>query len=64
MLTLLAVDPSDRTTTIRVLISFERMQQVGRRSFGHAKECAFIVPMILKTPTAVFEGLRRDEDED
>jgi len=31
---------------------------------GHAKECAYIVPHILRHPTAVFEGLRRDEDED
>ncbi len=31
---------------------------------GHAKECAYVVPMILQQPTAVFEGLRRDEDED
>jgi hypothetical protein len=31
---------------------------------GHAKECAFTVPRILQGPTAIFEGLRRDEDED
>src|SRR5690606_36045953 len=28
------------------------------------KECCFIVPFILLNPTAVFEGLRQDEDED
>lgn len=27
-------------------------------------ECGHIVPAILKCPTAIFEGLRRDEDED
>ena len=47
-----------------VQISYDRMQAVGRRSMGHAKEAAYIVPMVLLSPTAVFEGLRRDEDED
>lgn len=59
-----AVEPRDGTLSCEVQISFERMQAVGRRSLGHAKECGLIVPMILKTPTAIFEGLRRDEDED
>jgi len=40
------------------------MQAVGRRSLGHAKECGYIVPAILQEPTAVFEGLTREEDED
>jgi hypothetical protein len=31
---------------------------------AHAKECGVIVPQILQHPTAVFEGLRQDEDED
>ena len=31
---------------------------------AHAKECGIIVPMILEQPTAIFEGLRQDEDED
>ena len=35
-----------------------------QRSLGHAKECGYIVPMILQQPTAIFEGLRKDEDED
>ena len=61
---LLAVEPKDGTTTCEVQISFERMQTVGRRSLGHAKECGLILPMILQKPTAIFEGLRRDEDED
>ena len=61
---LLAVEPKDGTTTCEVQISFNRMQTVGRRSLGHAKECGLILPMILQKPTAIFEGLRRDEDED
>ncbi len=62
-LTIQAVNPANGTAC-EVLISFDRMQAVGRRSLGHAKECGFIVPAILQKPTAVFEGLRRDEDED
>lgn len=58
-----ALDPADGKTCF-VQISFERMQAVGRRGLGHAKECGYLVPMILQKPTAVFEGLRRDEDED
>jgi hypothetical protein len=63
-LTLLAVEPTDGTTTCEILISYDRMRAVARRGMGHAKECGFIVPQILQKPTAVFEGLRRDEDED
>jgi hypothetical protein len=63
-LTLLAVEPKDGTTTCEIQISYDRMQAVARRSMGHAKECAFTVPRILQGPTAIFEGLRRDEDED
>ena len=39
-------------------------QTVARRGMGHAKECAYTVPMILLRPTAIFQGLREDEDED
>jgi hypothetical protein len=58
-----AVSPADGSTCL-VQISFDRMQVVGRRGLGHAKECGYIVPMILQKPTAVFEGLRQEEDED
>lgn len=61
-ITIAAAEPDG--TTCEVQISFDRMQTVGRRSLGHAKECALIVPMILQHPTAIFSGLRRDEDED
>lgn len=30
---------------------------------GHAKEPAYSLPYILMNPSAVFEGIRRDEDE-
>ncbi|MFI5456537.1 MAG: hypothetical protein ACHRXM_13900 [Isosphaerales bacterium] len=50
-ITLLAVEPKDGTLTCEVQISFDRMQTVGRRSMGHAKECGLIVPMILEMIT-------------
>jgi hypothetical protein len=63
-LILQALDPVTGKLTAEVQVSYDRMQTVGRRSLGHAKECGYIVPAILQRPTAVFEGLRRDEDED
>ena len=63
-LTLQALDPVTGKLNSEVQISYDRMQAVGRRSLGHAKECGYIVPAIMQQPTAVFEGLRRDEDED
>ena len=63
-LTLRAVDPQDGTLSAEVQVSFDRMQSVGRRSLGHARECGEIVPAVLQNPTAVFEGLREDTDED
>jgi hypothetical protein len=63
-LTLAAIEPKDGTLTCEVLVSYDRMQAVARRSMGQAKECGLIVPAILQRPTAIFEGLRRDEDED
>src|SRR5437588_5863224 len=61
-LALQALEPDGSVGEVQ--ISFDRMQTVGRRSLGHAKECGLIMPMILQQPTAIFEGLRRDEDED
>ena len=63
-ITLQAIEPKDGTLSCEIQISFDRMQAVGRRSMGHAKECGIILPMILQKPTAIFEGLRSDEDED
>lgn len=58
-----ALDPdSDQLTKVQV--SYDRMQAVARRSMAHAKECGLIVPQILQSPTAIFEGLREDDDED
>lgn len=62
-LVLPAVNPEDGSVG-EVQISYDRMQAVARRSMGHAKECGIIVPSVLQMPTAVFEGLRQDEDDD
>jgi len=61
-ITIEAIQPDGTMGTVQ--ISFDRMQAVGRRSMGQAKECGYIVPAILQQPTAIFQGLRRDEDED
>ena len=41
-ITLLAVESKDGTLSCEVLISFDRMQAVGRRSLGQARECGYI----------------------
>src|SRR5262245_13917700 len=46
-----------------VQLSYARLQSVAKRSLGHTKEAAYIVPYILQNPAAMFEGLMRDEDE-
>src|ERR1051326_8258571 len=56
-----AVNPRDGKRC-EVLISHARMQAVATRSMGHAKECVYIVPEILQSPTSAFEGLRRPDD--
>ena len=58
-----AVDPTTGKKC-QVQISFARMHAVGKRSLGHAAECGYIVPLVLQEPTAIFDGLRREEDED
>lgn len=58
-----AVNPADGAEW-EVWISHQRMDAVAKRGMGHVKELAFIVPTVLATPVAVFEGLTRDEDED
>ena len=62
-LSLAAINPVDGKPC-EVMISYDRMQSVAKRSMGQVKECGFIIPYILQHPAAIFEGLRRDEDED
>ena len=58
-----AINPADGTTC-KVQISHGRMLAVASRSMGHAKDCGVLVPAALQKPTAIFEGLRWDDDED
>ncbi len=63
-LSLNAIEPHDGTLTCEIQISYDRLQYISKRGKGHAMECAYILPAILCAPTAIFEGLRNDEDED
>jgi hypothetical protein len=58
-----AINPVDGKPC-HIQISYDRMQAVARRSLGQAKECGHIVPSILQHPSAVFEGVRMEADED
>lgn len=58
-----AINPYDGTQW-EVWISHQRMDVVAKQGMGHAKELAFVVPAVLAKPTAVFEGLTSDKDED
>lgn len=57
-----AVDP-ETGKSIEILISYEKIIRVGKRSKGQALECKEIVPFALQKPVHIFEGLCRDEDE-
>lgn len=62
-ITISAVDPASGKKT-DIIISHRRMHAVAHRGLGHAKECGILVPYTLQNPTAIFEGLRKDRDED
>jgi hypothetical protein len=61
-LTIKAADADSRA--IDVLISHDRLLAIARRGMGHINEAAEIVPGVLQRPTAIFEGLCADDDED
>jgi hypothetical protein len=58
-----AINPKDGKE-LAVQIAYERLQALGKINCGYVCETAFIVPKILQKPTAIFEGLCWDEDED
>jgi len=58
-----ALDADNRQTCI-VQISQQRLLTIAKWGAWAVKEASEIVPMILQHPMAVFQGLRRDEDED
>ena len=58
-----AIEPATGKMTT-VLLSHPRLLSVARRGKGQVMETGFIVPEILQRPTAIFEGLTQEEDED
>jgi hypothetical protein len=58
-----AVDPLNGKK-IKIQLSHQRLQVIAGRSKGQVMEAAFIVPEVLQHPTAIFEGLTQEEDED
>lgn len=61
-LTIEAVGPVDGKL-IAATVDQRKLFACRDRSIGQLKEAAFIVPKILKKPTAIFQGLKRDDDE-
>jgi len=58
-----AIDPVSGKL-ILVQISHDRLMMASDRKKVNLLEAAFLVPHVLKRPTAIFEGLRQEEDED
>lgn len=56
-----AIDPRDGGQW-DVLVAHSRMDAIAKRGPGHARELAFAVPFVLLRPTAIFRGVR-EEDE-
>jgi hypothetical protein len=63
---MLAIKAFDPVTggEIEVYISQERLLAIGKRSQGQTLEAAYLVPLTLQCQGLVFEGLRREADED
>jgi hypothetical protein len=58
-----ALDPENRHSCI-IQISHERLLTVAKWGAWAVREAAELVPFVLQHPVAVFQGLRRDSDED
>jgi hypothetical protein len=58
-----ALDPVTRQTCV-VQISQQRLLTIAKWGAWAVKEAAENVPLVLQHPLAIFQGLRRDEDED
>lgn len=58
-----AFDPASRQPCL-VQFSQRRLMTIAKWGLWAVKEASEIVPTILQNPRVVFEGLRRDEDED
>ena len=58
-----AISPEDGKLW-RVGIRIDHAQRLCRQGLHRQKEIAYTLEWALKNPTAIFEGVRRDEDED
>jgi hypothetical protein len=58
-----ASDPHDGKLW-QIRVSHRRMDEVARRGYGQAKELAFLVPEVLESPCAIFQGVREDGEDD
>ena len=58
-----AIDPVDGKL-LTVQISHQRIIAVGARSYGQAYEARDVLPQVLSKPSAIYEGLCWDSDED
>ncbi|MCL2648952.1 MAG: hypothetical protein FWD61_18460 [Phycisphaerales bacterium] len=47
-----------------VLISHDKLHAVKKLGAGHIQEAFYLVTHILRKPSAIFEGLTQEEDED
>lgn len=63
MAALEAIDPV-HGRVMSVYVAHERIRSMGNRGMVLAREFAFLVPEILRGPTAIFEGIRLEADED
>ena len=57
-----AIDPQTGRRDY-IVISYDRLLQVGKRSKGQTMEAAYTLPDAVQNPQHIFEGIRWDEDE-
>jgi len=57
-----AVDPKTGKRDY-ILISYDRLQRVGKRSKGQTMEAKDTLPETVQNPQHIYEGIRWDEDE-
>jgi hypothetical protein len=62
-LTRQALNPETKQVDMEVLIHADRLRLVSGRNKAETYTAAYTLPETLRNPDAIFEGLRRDEDE-
>jgi len=58
-----AIDPHDGGRW-EMRVSERRMKSVAERSRGQVLELAYVLPEVLRCPTAIFQGIREEGEED